>query len=310
MKIGVNLPDVDELATLGPGGLAAAARHAEQLGFESVCMPDLINADGSPALESVVALAAAAGATYRVRLGFGVLVLPLRAIAWLAAQIATLQHVSSDRVVLGIGFGGFPSTSIWRAVGIHPADRGRRTDAALDVLPRLIAGEPTRLEHEPEQPVVTLAPPARVPPLLIGGNSNVAIRRVARRGDAWFPSLLTPETVSRGAARLRELAAEHERPAPSITVGGHVAIGDDPSARDAFARSLVEDHGRAAEEAAQILMTGSPQAVAERFAAYADAGAERIVLAPIGARWMHHCELIAEARAALHPGEPGASATD
>ncbi len=47
-----------------------------------------------------MALAAAAGATYRVRLGFGVLVLPLRAIAWLAAQIATLQHVSSDRVVL------------------------------------------------------------------------------------------------------------------------------------------------------------------------------------------------------------------
>lgn len=116
MKIGVNLPDVDELATLGPGGLAAAARHAEQLGFESVWMPDLINADGSPALESVVALAAAAGATYRVRLGFGVLVLPLRAIAWLAAQIATLQHVSSDRVVLEIGSGGFPGSRLQTAV--------------------------------------------------------------------------------------------------------------------------------------------------------------------------------------------------
>ncbi len=41
MKIGVNLPATSELAALGPGGLAAAARHAEQLGFESVSMRDL-----------------------------------------------------------------------------------------------------------------------------------------------------------------------------------------------------------------------------------------------------------------------------
>lgn len=303
IKIGIGLPIMGELETLGIiGGIGAAARHVEALGLDSVWAPDLIIGDGTPSLESAIALATAAAVTDQIHVGFSVLVLPLRPVAWVAAQIATLQHISGNRVLLGVGSGGFPSTPFWQAAGVPARERGRRTDAALEVLPQLIAGESTRLGHEPNQPVVTLAPGAPVPPILVGGNSDGAIRRAARYGDGWFPSLIAPDALTSGAAKLRALAAKKGHTTPGITVGGHAMLGNDTaarSARDAFVRGLVANHGMTPEAAAAIPIIGSPEEVAERFAAYAAAGVERLVLGLDCEAWMRQCELIAEAHALL-----------
>jgi alkanesulfonate monooxygenase SsuD/methylene tetrahydromethanopterin reductase-like flavin-dependent oxidoreductase (luciferase family) len=72
-----------------------------------------------------------------------------------------------------------------------------------------------------------------------------------------------------------------------------------PSRPGAFVRSLVHDHGIAPEQAATIPITGSPAEVAERFAAYALAGVERLVLSLYGREWMRQCELLAKADALL-----------
>src|SRR5256885_386717 len=179
VRIGIGLP------TLGGGDGSAggrldvvgAARHAEALGFDSAWVADLVVGDGTPALEATVALAAAAAATDRIRLGFGVLSLPLRPVAWVAAQVQSLQYVSGGRVLLGVGSGGLPGSPFWPAVGVPGRDRGRRTDAALAVLSRLVAGEPTELVDRPGRPVVTLGPATPVPPVLVGGKSSAARRR-------------------------------------------------------------------------------------------------------------------------------------
>jgi alkanesulfonate monooxygenase SsuD/methylene tetrahydromethanopterin reductase-like flavin-dependent oxidoreductase (luciferase family) len=93
----------------------------------------------------MVVLAAAAGATERIHLGVGVMVLALRDPAWAAKQLASLQHVSGGRVVLGVGAGGVKhGTEAWEAVGVPYAERGRRTDEALALLPGLIRGETGR----------------------------------------------------------------------------------------------------------------------------------------------------------------------
>ena len=71
-----------------PGDMAATARHAEDLGMESAWVVDqLIAGTGAPFIESVVSLAAAAGATTRIRLGLGVLIVPLRPVVWVAKQV-------------------------------------------------------------------------------------------------------------------------------------------------------------------------------------------------------------------------------
>jgi alkanesulfonate monooxygenase SsuD/methylene tetrahydromethanopterin reductase-like flavin-dependent oxidoreductase (luciferase family) len=304
LEIGMALPTMaGEIETPGIGGVADAARHVERLGLESVWVPDLVTGDGTPVLEATVALAAAAAATARVGVGFSVLVLPLRPVALTAAQIQTLQHVSGNRVLLGVGSGASSGTPFWQAVGGPTRGRGRRTDAALEVLPQLIAGAPTRLVDQPGQPVVTLAPPAPVPPILVGGgDSDVALRRAATRGDGWFPSLLTPDRLAVGVTKLRELAAERGRPTPNVTVGIHAVLGTDQtarSARDALVRDLMDGPGMSPEQAAMIVVTGSPKQAAERFAAYAAAGADRLVIAPTGRDWMRRCDLVAEANAML-----------
>ena len=225
--VGVFLPSMSKPGEL-PGDIAAAARHAEDLSLESVWAVDqLIAGTGTPLIDSTVALSAAARATTRVGLGFGVMILPLHPVIWVAKQVASLQNVSGGRVILGIGAGGDRHQASWAAAGVPRRERGRRTDAALRVLPGLIAGRPTRLDDQPDGPLVQLAPPAAVPPILVGGMSDAALARAAEHGDGWFA--MTAGALAESTGRLAELAAARNRPLPQITVSVLTALRGDPA---------------------------------------------------------------------------------
>src|ERR1700742_2189301 len=204
VEVGVVLPSMSRRDGR-PGDLPALARQAEQLGFESLWVVDqLVAGTGVPVLDSLTALAAAAAITDRIRLGVGVLIAPLRPVAWTAKQVATLQYLSGDRLLLGIGAGGDRHAASWQAVGVlrgvggggaGPAaswgggggrggEGARRTDEALRRLPDLIAGKPAQLTADGEQ--VILSPGVTVPPIVIGGNSDAAARRAGEFGDEWF----------------------------------------------------------------------------------------------------------------------------
>jgi alkanesulfonate monooxygenase SsuD/methylene tetrahydromethanopterin reductase-like flavin-dependent oxidoreductase (luciferase family) len=246
------------------GDIKAAARLAEELGLDSVWSPDHLAAS-VPLLDSTVTLATAAAVTERIRIGYGVLLLALRPVAWAAKQVAALQYASGDRVVLGIGTGNPAHGDIgWRAAERSFAGRGRRTDEALRVLPDLIAGRPTTL---PDGGVVTLAPGATVPPILVAGNGTRAMRRTAEFGDGWVAIGITPAQARDFGHELAALASEFGRNAPRITVV-------DPPAGD-----LAE--------------------TVDRLSAYADAGVERILFAPRDANWRGGYEFAAKVRAAL-----------
>lgn len=301
--IGISIPTLFDLTPLDEaGGVAAAARHIEQLGFDSVSVPDLITGDGTPSLEATLVLAAAAAATVRVRLEIGVLALPLRPVAWVATQVATLQYLSGNRLVLGVGAGGFPDAPFWSALGVPGRERGRRTDAALDVLPRLLAGEPTVRRDGSDEPAVSLAPAVPVPPIVIGGHSEVSLRRTVEYGDGWAPSIMTTETLAGWVRRLRGLAAEHGRTTPRVRYGTHAMAGDGAavrSARDTFVGRLADMFGMTGEDAERIPLSGTPRQLAESLHAYAEAGADSVNLAIDGPNWMRQCETVAEARALL-----------
>jgi alkanesulfonate monooxygenase SsuD/methylene tetrahydromethanopterin reductase-like flavin-dependent oxidoreductase (luciferase family) len=139
VKIGVSLPMSGDRNVHGAPSLIAVAQRAEELGLDAVSVSDVLLGDGTPAVESVVAAAAVATATSRVSVEFGVLVLPIRQVALLAAQIAGLQHLSNNGIVLGVGAGGFPTSPFWRAVDGPEHDRGAVTDAMLKGLPTVHA---------------------------------------------------------------------------------------------------------------------------------------------------------------------------
>ncbi|RSM86076.1 flavin-dependent oxidoreductase [Kibdelosporangium aridum] len=282
MKLGIGLPDQ---------GIVAAARRAEALGFDSVGAADVLIGDGTPAMESVVVQSAVAAVTERVWLDFGLLSIPTRPIAMLAAQIQTLQHVSGNRVRLGLGIGGFPWAPFWHAVNAPTSGRGRLLDQALEVLPQLIRGDSAL--------GVTLAPAAPVPPLLVGGgNIEPALRRAAKYGDLWVTAALTPAEITEAKTKLQEYAAEYGRPTPRIHLGLHSALDDEP-ARKQMVQQLSAFYRKTPEQIAQVTISGSVKQAAERMAEYAEAGLDELGLGSDSGDYLRQLDLIAEARSLL-----------
>jgi alkanesulfonate monooxygenase SsuD/methylene tetrahydromethanopterin reductase-like flavin-dependent oxidoreductase (luciferase family) len=242
--------------------IATFARHVEDLGLDGVFVGDHLAA-GVPLLESTVVLTAAATATERIHVGFGVMVRALRHPAWAAKQVATLQQLSRGRVILGVGLGGsVHATAAWDAVGVPFSERGRRTDAALRVLRPLIAGEPVTLDNGA---VLTLTPGAEPPPIWIGGSSSAARRRAVAHGDAWFPSMITAQDLAAG---------DNHRPT-TLVAGGAVLLGDPvpTSALDRHLAGLIDGYGIPPETASRLPLSGTARQVAQHMAAFAEAGA-------------------------------------
>ncbi len=301
VKIGVSLPMSGDRNVHGTPSLIAVAQRAEELGLDAVSVSDVLLGDGTPAVESIVAAAAVATATSRVSVEFGVLVLPIRQVAWLAAQIAGLQHLSNNRIVLGVGAGGFPTSPFWRAVDGPEHDRGAVTEGMLKVLPTLIAGEPTVLAHHRSPTTITLSPPAAVPPILVGGHSDAAIQRAVTLADGWFPSLMPPHTLATRVRTLRARAASQARPDPIVHFGTHVMLGRDGAAKRAeLVRELIDSFAMTPKDAESVPVTGSPVQVADQLGAFATAGADSLTLAMDGDDWETQIEILAEARALLH----------
>lgn len=287
--IGVFLPSLT-VPTAPPADVVAAARHAEDLGFESVWVVDqLVAGTGGNILDSGTVLAAVSSATSTVGLAYGVAILPLRNVAWFAKQVATLQHLSGDRVLLGVGVGGDRHDRSWAAAGVPKRERGRRTDAALAILPDLIAGKEVDLDGASVQ----LAPGGTVPPIIVGGMADAAVRR-ATAHDGWFLVPFAPDDARAAAARVTVPVTA----SVMLALAGDLALPP----REDLRRLLVDPdglYGMPPEAADALLLQGGPVEVAEQLAAYGDAGAERVVVTLVAGSWHRQAELLAEAVAML-----------
>ncbi|WFB08821.1 LLM class flavin-dependent oxidoreductase [Streptomyces sp. LX-29] len=308
-EIGVFLPSVGP----EPGGTAAeikaAARRAEELGFAHVWTGDHL-VGRTTMVESGLTLATAAAVTERIGIGFGVLHLPLHPVVQTAQRLATLQHFSGGRVLLGVGSGGtgprarwrggVRDTTAWQAAGLAYEDRDRLFDRALDLLPELLSGDPVRLADHPGTPELTLTPKVDAPPLLIGGTSAAALRRAVQYGAQWFPSLAPPRQLATGREVLAELAAGVGRAQPpGVSVALPFGLGPATRPREQVTKLVSETYGVPADQAGAVMIGGEPAQAAEQLAAYAEAGAARIVLSTPAENWRQQYELLAEAAALL-----------
>ncbi|GHG48314.1 MULTISPECIES: LLM class flavin-dependent oxidoreductase [Amycolatopsis] len=168
MKIGLGLPLHD------PGVLLDWARRADTGPFASVGLGDRVVYDNP---EPLVALAAVAGATSRIRLQTDVLLAPARETVLLAKQVATLDRVSGGRFTFGVGIG--PRPDDFTATGQDYHRRGRRLDDQLARMREIwSAGLPAGIGPAPSRPAG--------PELLIGGFSPQAVARAARWGDGFI----------------------------------------------------------------------------------------------------------------------------
>lgn len=187
IRVSVELP----VHGAGFAEVRALARAVEAAALDGVWVPDHLvpmRPGTAPPFECWTLLAAVAASTSRVTLGPLVLVLSLRDPALVALQARTLADLSGDRLVLGVGLGGFTYRRAARQLGIGTT--------GLDERARTLAASIERLR-------ATAARDARRPiPLWVGGRSSSAIAAAARSADGWNCPF-----VEELAARRRDLDA-------------------------------------------------------------------------------------------------------
>src|SRR5919204_521157 len=214
-------PDVD--------ALIAYATRAEALGFESLWAWDHVILGVEPAfpiLDAVGTLTAIAARTERIKLGTGVLVLPLRNPTVAAKAIGTLDVISQGRLVLGVAAGWYARE--FDAVGVPFKHRGRLFERNLDILTRLWTQERVTLQADEFNLREAVMRPRTVqrprPPILIGGYVDAVLRRVATAGDGWLTYFYTPESYARSWAKIVGFAREAGRDPNTLTGTNQLAI--------------------------------------------------------------------------------------
>lgn len=180
LGIPVGSPDVrpDTPLTFG--------RLADETGVHSVWMTDHIP---FPCHEPLMALGAIAGATTHVRLGISVLVAALRPPLLLAKMLATLDNLSTGRVIAGLGLGGRKDD--FDAVGLPYTGRGARLTETIRLLRECWSGAPIRYDGplgKFETPPVGPRPIQKPLPVYLGGSADAALRRVAALADGYVAS--------------------------------------------------------------------------------------------------------------------------
>ena len=234
MRIGVTIRNMGAQSTAKT--MARCATAAEAAGLESAWVvdhiaipPDDAEGSGGRYVDPLTALAWLAGVTQRIQLGVGVLVLPYRAALPTVKQIASIQELSGERLILGVGVGWMPAE--FRALGVDRSQRGRITDATLDLLNRCFADD--EVTHNGQR--FLFKPRPSKPPVLVGGGPPHALQRAAHYGDGWLPMGLRPDKLAKHLATYRDFCAAAGREPGAATVMGSLPLDDGEAARDTLA---------------------------------------------------------------------------
>ena len=235
MKVG--LAFASSIAIDGPDSLELC-RRAEAAGFESVwvgenvVLPDAIHSkypyteDGkipaepdTPIPDPLIWLAFAAAAAPTLRLGTCILIVPQRNPLVLAKELATLDQLSGGRVELGLGVGWLEEE--FDALGVPWPRRGARNDEYIAAMRALWSGPHAEFHGE----FVDFEPATCSPrpvngniPVLVGGDTDAAIRRAVRIADGYFPGEGDHARLEALLGRLRQAAEDAGRDPASIEI--------------------------------------------------------------------------------------------
>ncbi len=280
MEVGIGLPNA--VRGVDRAGIVEWARRAEKAGFSSLGTLDRLV---YPNYESLIALAAAAAVTERIRLVTDILIAPLRAnSALLAKQAATIDSLSSGRLTLGLAVGGRQDD--FSASGVEFHHRGRIFDHQLQEMSAVWAGE---------RGIGPAPASGGRPGLLIGGTGEVAFRRAARYGDGWTMGGGTPDNFRQGREQLVAAWKDAARGgAPRSLVLFYFALG--AGAAETASANLSDYYSFLGDIAQQIVAGAAkdPDTVKGYLAAFEAAGADEVICFPTSAD-PHQVDLLAEA---------------
>ena len=246
------------------------ARRAEARGFSSLGTIDrLVYGNYEP----LIALAAAAAVTERIKLATAILIAPMRGSgAALAKQAATIDHFSGGRLVLGVAVGGREDD--YEAAGVDFHTRGRQFEAMLEQWSRIWAGESFGFAG-------AIGPQAR-PTLIVGGGSDAALARAARHADGWIFGGGAPDQFRGAADKVRAAwSAAGRSGSPRLLSLAYFALGS--GGREAANASLGDYYAFLGDELAGMIAGGAAtdaETVKAYVAGFEAAGCDELILMP------------------------------
>jgi probable F420-dependent oxidoreductase len=275
IEFGMSLTGIDDVAV--------NARRLEALGYDFIGCGEHVSFHG-PTSNSFISLGVAAGATERIKLLSAIVLLPLYPAALAAKLAATLDVASGGRYHMGIGVGGEMPRE-FEACGVPIAERGARTNEALQVIRRLWTEEKVTFEgrfntlHD-----VSIQPKPRQQPLPIwvSGRKDAAMKRAARYGDGWMPYMYTPEMLQESIDKIRAWTLAAGRPVdavkPSIFAFTCCHADRDRAVDMAVAKLSTQYAQDFSKIADKYVIAGTPADCHARIQQYVEAGAGTVFL--------------------------------
>ena len=272
MDVGIGLPNA--VPGLEGGVLVDWARDAEERGFSTLGTIDRLL---FPNYESLVALAAAAAVTERIRLMTDILISPYRNnTPLLAKQAVSIDNISGGRLVLGLAPGWRDDD--YKASGVDHAARGRILDEQLAEMTRLWRGESI-------DGLGAVGPEAAReggPEIMVGGGIKAAYRRAAQYGSGWTMGGGTPDQMREGREALDSAWSEAGRSGRAkASVLTYYCLG--PNAKQTASDYIHSYYDPMGEEIASMIADSvavDEETIAGYAQAYEDAGADEVVFFP------------------------------
>jgi probable F420-dependent oxidoreductase len=237
MKIGITAIGIGKAAR--PSTIRTVAEHAERLDIATLWAPEHVvlfdnpeskypyTEDGRflagstiPLLDPFIGLTYAAAHTKRLRLATGICLVPEHNPLVLAKVIASVDYLSGGRLALGVGIGW--AAEEFAALGIPFERRAQRTGEYIEAMRKLWTDSNSSYHGEfvNFDEVRSFPKPAQrgKVPVIFGGESLPALRRVARLGNGWFGVNLTPDQAAVKISKLHSLLDEHGRDRKEIEI--------------------------------------------------------------------------------------------
>lgn len=224
------------LAFTDPTHYLELARVADECGWSMLCLSDHVvhprtigtaypyNENGErpwqaddPWPDAWVAISAMGAVTRQLEFVTGVYVVPMRHPFHLAKALGTASIMTGGRVSLGMGLGWMRDE--FELLREDFDTRASRADEMIEVMRRLWAGEMVehRGRHFEFGPLNMRPPVPHEIPIVVGGMTPAAFRRIGRYGDGWMPHAISTEEARAGIARIHEQLREHDRPDAALT---------------------------------------------------------------------------------------------
>jgi probable F420-dependent oxidoreductase len=276
------LPDAQALVEYGV--------RMEALGFDSLWVWDHIFLGVEPhfpIIDSLSLLTAVGARTKRIKIGTGVLVLPLRNPVLLAKQIASIDQLTEGRLLLGVASGWYKRE--FDSVGVPFEKRGRIMDESLTIMSRLWTEDVVAGDYPPYQMKAAVMFPKPYqkprPPILIGGYVDRVLKRAAVAGDGWLTYFYTPASFAKSWKKVCDFAAEAGKDPGTLLNANQLPIMVGKS-RAAVEAPMMEwltkewDYASWSESTKESAIMGTVDECVAQLKAHLDVGVQKIIFVP------------------------------